>query len=1098
MDNSPLNPKYVKMKTNPKKDINILSSNLYKYYNEYSSFNSNSNFNTNYNISSNLNLKNIISNKNQSKENNKKPEILKTITEDTSQYIEEMKKGSYNILVAVRSRPLSQKEKEISDYETIQIMERRIIILKDPNGYLNPNNIRTKEQTLAFDYVFDQYEGQKDIFNCTTKFLIEGVTNGFNATVFAYGATGAGKTYTMLGTEENPGIMSLTLNELFERIKSYPEREYNIKLWYLEIYNENIRDLLVNNSENLELREDPNKGLIVNGITEITPKSSEHILNILKKGNKNRTTESTNANETSSRSHAILQIMVSYKEKASGINYEIKFGKLNLIDLAGSERASMTKNKGMRLFEGANINKSLLTLGNCINALCEANEKGVKTYIPYRDSKLTRLLKDSLGGNARTVMIANISPFIYSFDDTYNTLKYADRAKHIKTNIKRNVLNAQYHITNYLNIIKNLQKRIFDLENQMSINKKRDFTISPIKKIRDDTNENEIMNQFNNINLIKNKNISVKKENKKNAKNNNINIYNECDKVNSEENEYKDYKEEINNKYNNIIKDFTFNFNKEIILKQEIFNLKKELFSLNNNNSNSKTKKRLINLKNKLNNCQNSYEEISNKNGKEYSLLKNNEEIDEVNKNQINLIYENKKINLENIDLKLKIFKMKFLYDKSKQYIKDLEEQIKLRDIIIERNNKIFFNEKENQFLNILNKEQISKFKSLNQMQNQNNSIYYSNKKKQDFSNKFKKRNENVNLEPKDSQLILKTNTQMSKNSSFSLNLNPTFSESNDFLKSKMKNDNETNELYLPKLSFKISNTCSKDNNEEDVYNSSIKSMLNNIKEINSDINFKFNIIEQKDNNSKNKNNHNINKSQDNTINNINNNMTYSEIPYNNNSKTKNIIQNLFKKENEKNAQTNSSYKVRNKLNSVSKKLKNIPSACNIKTINKGNSNKATNLNTPNNIKNNKNESRAKSTIIKNLPKSAKSTINLKSNASDKNIEIDVPLSKETEIYKINDNKEKIMQLEELFNKAKEEIMNKRNNKFQNSEPEINNNFNKNTNPIGKERIDSYFIDNKIYYKNKDILQTKKKNKNKQASPFYKGYKVKTNLLKFK
>ena len=156
MDNSPLNPKYVKMKTNPKKDINILSSNLYKYYNEYSSFNSNSNFNTNYNISSNLNLKNIISNKNPSKENNKKPEILKTITEDTSQYIEEMKKGSYNILVAVRSRPLSQKEKEISDYETIQIMERRIIILKDPNGYLNPNNIRTKEQTLAFDYVFDQ------------------------------------------------------------------------------------------------------------------------------------------------------------------------------------------------------------------------------------------------------------------------------------------------------------------------------------------------------------------------------------------------------------------------------------------------------------------------------------------------------------------------------------------------------------------------------------------------------------------------------------------------------------------------------------------------------------------------------------------------------------------------------------------------------------------------------------------------------------------------------------------------------------------------------------------------------------------------------
>ena len=501
MDNSPSNPKIMKTNTNPKKEINILGSNLYKYYNDYSSYATNSNYNTNYNISSNLNINKIIINKRREKENNKKPEILKTITEDTTQYIEEMKKGSYNILVAVRCRPLSQKEREISVYETIQIMQRKIIILKDPNGYLNPNNIRTKEQTLAFDYAFDQFEGQNEIFNCTTKFLIDGVTNGFNATVFAYGATGAGKTYTMLGTEENPGIMSLTLNELFEKIKSYPEREYTIKFWYLEIYNENIRDLLVNNGENLDLREDPNKGLIVSGITEMFPKSSEHILNLLKKGNKNRTTESTNANETSSRSHAILQIMVSYKNKSSGINYEIKYGKLNLIDLAGSERASMTKNKGMRLFEGGNINKSLLTLGNCINALCEANEKGVKTYIPYRDSKLTRLLKDSLGGNARTVMIANISPFINSFDDTYNTLKYADRAKHIKTNIKRNVLNAQYHITNYLNIIKNLQNKIFELENQIGINKKREFSTNPINKIKNETNEDDLIQKINNRNI---------------------------------------------------------------------------------------------------------------------------------------------------------------------------------------------------------------------------------------------------------------------------------------------------------------------------------------------------------------------------------------------------------------------------------------------------------------------------------------------------------------------------------------------------------------------------------------------------------------------
>ena len=349
-------------KNNNKNQINKICKNISINLNP-KNFRNLTNINSHKNIApKNLSCQNITS---KIKNQLEKPKI-KTINEETSQYIEEMKKGTYNILVAVRCRPLSQKEREISLYETLQIMERKIIILKDPNGATNPNNIRTKEQTLAFDYAFDQFEGQEEIFSCTTKFLISGVTNGFNATVFAYGATGAGKTYTMLGNEENPGIMSLTLNELFNKIKSYPEREYTVKLWYLEIYNENIRDLLVNNSDNLELREDPNKGLIVNGITEIIPKSSEHILNILKKGNKNRTTESTNANETSSRSHAILQIMVSYKEKSSGVNYEIKYGKLNLIDLAGSERASMTKNKGVRLFEGANINKSLLTLGNWI------------------------------------------------------------------------------------------------------------------------------------------------------------------------------------------------------------------------------------------------------------------------------------------------------------------------------------------------------------------------------------------------------------------------------------------------------------------------------------------------------------------------------------------------------------------------------------------------------------------------------------------------------------------------------------------------------------------------------------------------------------
>ena len=305
------------------------------------------------------------------------------------------KKKTYNILVAVRCRPLSKKEKEISEKETIKIVDGKIVKLKDPNNFLNPNNVRGKEKIMNFDFAFSPSIGQKEIFNNTTKFLIDKVINGFNATVFAYGVTGAGKTYTMLGNEENPGIMVWTLKELYKRINEFKNREYLIKLWYVEIYNENIRDLLSNKNEkneNLELREDPVEGIIINNITEIITNSMNEILNLLKKGNKNRTVEETDANKTSSRSHAILQIKVSFKEKNNeNKNNEVRFGKLNLIDLAGSERASTTTNKGLRLIEGANINKSLLTLGNCINALAEKNKKGSKTYIPYRDSKLTRL-----------------------------------------------------------------------------------------------------------------------------------------------------------------------------------------------------------------------------------------------------------------------------------------------------------------------------------------------------------------------------------------------------------------------------------------------------------------------------------------------------------------------------------------------------------------------------------------------------------------------------------------------------------------------------------------------------------------------------------
>jgi hypothetical protein len=286
----------------------------------------------------------------------------------------------------------------------------------------------------------------------------------------------------MLGTEDNPGIMPLTLQELFNKIDEFSsERDYKVKLWYIEIYNENIRDLLSNSDENLDLREDPNKGISISNISELNVTSCKDIMHILRRGNKNRTQEATNANETSSRSHAILQVQIEFKEKAAGLDVEIKQGKLSLIDLAGSERASATQNRGIRLIEGANINRSLLTLGNCINALFEASEKGSKPYVPYRDSKLTRLLKDSLGGNSRTVMIANVSPSVTTFDDTYNTLKYANRAKNIKTQVHRNVLNVQYHISNYNNVINNLKNEISELKVQLAKAQKSESFSNPHK-----------------------------------------------------------------------------------------------------------------------------------------------------------------------------------------------------------------------------------------------------------------------------------------------------------------------------------------------------------------------------------------------------------------------------------------------------------------------------------------------------------------------------------------------------------------------------------------------------------------------------------------
>ncbi|NXC41315.1 KI18B protein, partial [Penelope pileata] len=289
----------------------------------------------------------------------------------------------------------------------------------------------------------------------------DGVLSGYNCSVFAYGATGAGKTYTMLGSEESPGIMYLTMAELYRRIEARrDEKSCEVLVSYQEVYNEQIHDLLEPKGP-LAIREDPEKGVVVQGLSFHQPKSAEQLLEMLANGNKNRTQHPTDANATSSRSHAVFQIHVKQQDRVVGLRQDVQVAKMSLIDLAGSERASVANTRGERLREGANINRSLLALINVINALADAKSR--KTHIPYRDSKLTRLLKDSIGGNCRTIMIAAVSPSSLAYEDTYNTLKYANRAKEIKLALKSNVLSLDCHISKYASICEQLQAEVADL-----------------------------------------------------------------------------------------------------------------------------------------------------------------------------------------------------------------------------------------------------------------------------------------------------------------------------------------------------------------------------------------------------------------------------------------------------------------------------------------------------------------------------------------------------------------------------------------------------------------------------------------------------------
>ncbi|OBZ76647.1 Kinesin-like protein 6 [Grifola frondosa] len=347
--------------------------------------------------------------------------------------------------------------------DIVQIVDDRVLTF-DPQekdqtrafverGFMPPGTKRYKDRRFIFDRVLTHAARQQDVYESTAKPLLRNLLDGFNATIFAYGATGCGKTHTISGDRGPQGgpqrRCRRDVPRNIQRGDPGPPRGARTPT----------------PRGGLQIRED--KAVKVVGLAELRPTSADEVKQIVLLGNSRRTQSPTHANETSSRSHAVLQVHVTQSPRTASLTEQRTMATLSIIDLAGSERAAATTNMGQRMVEGANINKSLLALGNCINALCESG--GAIRHVPYRNSKLTRLLKFSLGGNCKTVMIVCVAPTSAHFDDTHNTLVYAERATKIKTKVvTRNVVNVDRHVGQYVEAINRLNLEVRELKEKLA------------------------------------------------------------------------------------------------------------------------------------------------------------------------------------------------------------------------------------------------------------------------------------------------------------------------------------------------------------------------------------------------------------------------------------------------------------------------------------------------------------------------------------------------------------------------------------------------------------------------------------------------------
>jgi len=631
----------------------------------------------------------------------------------------------YQKLRRNNSTSLITNQFQVQNNKNIQILNSIFIVNNKTLYVLDPKHNNPQEKKYYFNKIFTEQEKNKDVFEQAIKPTINNVINGYNSTTLAYGVTGTGKTHTIFGdlalSNGEDGVAIKACEYLFNKLnKEYFSDDYEIKVSYIEIYNENVIDLLNNENENISLMiiEDPNKGVYVHNVKEFIINNTNELKKLICQGNKRRTMAPTNQNKFSSRSHAILQLSLkrkTYNEKNN--NFDIYYSKFLIVDLAGSERGGLEK--GKRREEGANINKSLFTLGSCINILSDKNKNG--KFIPYRDSKLTRLLKDSLGGNILTVMLVCVSPSGESYDESISSLNYANRAKKIKKKIFQNKKevdlieenNNEFNLKNsgnnnqYEEIIGSLKNEIFQLKNiiKEQQNKLRNNNIninnqtlnldddSFTKNAKDENGEdiNDKLKKFFNDESSIMSNVQIAKSQKLNNNNKeeiSLSLIQSINEINLDK--YELFFKEIKNKDKDIeikelqglIENIKYDKNNlEVFLEHNNIPLNINNNNIYDNNSNNNEKKYIM-----IKKYYDKFLEIINdkliENIEQNMVLKcNNKEITELNKNNVEIFNKLQK--------QLQDYKQNEELEEPDSVCENLKEQIKNMENTIKENLKL-------------------------------------------------------------------------------------------------------------------------------------------------------------------------------------------------------------------------------------------------------------------------------------------------------------------------------------------------------------------------------------------------------------------------